>query len=234
VKSKGIYKEIGNGTLSSDGVPRSYPNFLTAFERGVLYLMSTNDNICKGCLAHQDIGWYFECILEPTINNKQCPCLTCVVKVVCEKDDTECQMYSDYAIEHLKEYQKENPPYSISDTTEEPHEPIPCATCKELTTCINKIKELYKECYGEDIIDSEQGDSFHTDILDKLTNECETLYKYFPFEHRSRDGLLGNPNDYFRHNKITAMGFKSIPQEEWDKRNRCLNWFFQDYYEVEG
>lgn len=51
--------------------------------------------LCTGCTAFNNIQ--FSCGLSPINGNLQCPCITCLVKVMCNEDDYSCEIYYRFA-----------------------------------------------------------------------------------------------------------------------------------------
>jgi len=45
---------------------------------------------CKGCLLHDE---YDLCVVIPTFDNEECPCLTCLIKMICQKMCLPFQLY---------------------------------------------------------------------------------------------------------------------------------------------
>lgn len=73
--------------------------------------MSSEDIECKGCFCYgYEPKSNMICTLKPFYNNKQCPCLTCLVKTVCQCYDNECKLYYEFSNEQIsdkiKEYKK--------------------------------------------------------------------------------------------------------------------------------
>ena len=63
--------------------------------------MSSNDIECKGCISYGKESYELVyCNLKRKFKNLECPCFTCLVKMVCI-DDIYCEILSDY-IEILK------------------------------------------------------------------------------------------------------------------------------------
>lgn len=58
--------------------------------------MASGDIECKGCSSYNESEGLY-CSLKPVYNQKQCPCLTCLVKPICMADDSECKIYHDFA-----------------------------------------------------------------------------------------------------------------------------------------
>lgn len=61
------------------------------------------DEICRGCSSykpeeHMSInGIGLTCELKPIYKGKQCPCITCLVKMRCMSDDSDCHTYYKFA-----------------------------------------------------------------------------------------------------------------------------------------
>jgi hypothetical protein len=53
---------------------------------------------CKGCKMHNSPYSYITCFAPPHINNKNCPCLSCLVRPICEDSCQEQFDYHQYAI----------------------------------------------------------------------------------------------------------------------------------------
>ena len=55
---------------------------------------------CRGCASFDPkIGLVITgltCSLKPIYKDKQCPCITCLVKMICMSDDEECKTYHDF------------------------------------------------------------------------------------------------------------------------------------------
>ena len=57
--------------------------------------MSSNDIECKGCISYGKESYELVyCNLKRKFKNLECPCFTCLVKMVCK--DTRCVLISDY------------------------------------------------------------------------------------------------------------------------------------------
>ena len=52
---------------------------------------------CRGCFASEDSMKALACTLIPTFKGKQCPCVDCLVKAICDLEAGACQMYDDFA-----------------------------------------------------------------------------------------------------------------------------------------
>ena len=53
--------------------------------------------ICEGCVISKSHGMFVLCILKPIWNEHQCPCTTCLVKVMCMEGGTGCPAFNDFA-----------------------------------------------------------------------------------------------------------------------------------------
>lgn len=113
--------------------------------------------------------------------------------------------------------------------SDEPKVDIPCKLCKKFQKCLKEIHELKVKQYGKDhIIDNEDYEEyhyFHTDLISKLTTDCEIMKDYFPFDIVSRDGLMVRPEfNYSKHGKMLSEMI--MDEDEWYSRNLVLYWFF--------
>jgi hypothetical protein len=178
---------------------------------------------CKGCKSfgidkNNTLLWVDQhCELKPVFENKQCPCSTCLVKVTCTADDSECDMY----------YQFSKQQYIKIETKEED---IPCIECDKSKECVRKIIDLRIAQYGSspELYDEDEDYMFHTEIMSLLIRECETMKKYFPFEVVSRDGMMRRPDkQYLKHWKADLR--EMVEEDEWGRRKEKLYGFFYKY-----
>ena len=54
---------------------------------------------CRGCTSFDptdSVRIALTCSLKPVYKGKQCPCITCLVKMICMSDDEECKKYYDF------------------------------------------------------------------------------------------------------------------------------------------
>ncbi len=53
---------------------------------------------CKGCLSYNEgNGLGLHCTLRPiSKDGEQCPCITCIVKMMCVASDDECRDYYEF------------------------------------------------------------------------------------------------------------------------------------------
>ena len=148
--------------------------------------------LCRGCSSHTTSGngmWMVnsECTLQPEHEGESCPCLICVVKMVCLSGHEECDKYKDFCIKQI--------PPEKQDGAE-----IPCIGCSDLTKCFDTIKEIQSKtdieyevknyCVDEDDVEHE----IFIDILRELEKECKKLESYFPYDIVSRDNLMALPH----------------------------------------
>jgi len=56
--------------------------------------MATGDERCKDCYSYLE-NTYLYCLVPPYSNGKKCPCLTCLIQVMCT---TVCLEYEEYII----------------------------------------------------------------------------------------------------------------------------------------
>ena len=54
-------------------------------------------SLCKGCFAANINNMALVCSLEPEYKNKQCPCITCLIKAICTNEDEDCMRYFKFA-----------------------------------------------------------------------------------------------------------------------------------------
>jgi hypothetical protein len=52
---------------------------------------------CRGCYASEDNMLALACTLLPNMNGEQCPCVDCLVKVICNLEDDGCQIHYEFA-----------------------------------------------------------------------------------------------------------------------------------------
>ncbi len=52
----------------------------------------TKNSVCEGCLLYSE---YHHCGIMPTFDNEDCPCLTCIIKMVCRQICPELTQYKD-------------------------------------------------------------------------------------------------------------------------------------------
>ena len=54
--------------------------------------MASGDEMCKGCYAFSNER--LSCIVEPYYKGEYCPCLSCLLKMICRVD---CDLFHKYA-----------------------------------------------------------------------------------------------------------------------------------------
>jgi hypothetical protein len=164
-----------------------------------------------------------ECTLKPRYKGKQCPCVTCILKMVCKDDYYSCDVYREYCL-----YQ--NPDMLQEDC------PLPCEDCPTCDICFNKVHELgdkveigiefVKENYH--IINwvlELKANTFFRNLLMLLQKDCKTLKTYFPYRvmmSSDKEVRASYPNLY--RNQI-------LKYLEWTKREALL-WNKFDVYEI--
>ena len=64
---------------------------------GIMSKWPDRPPICDGCYAATPNANATVCSVEPVWKGAQCPCITCLVKMTCDSEDDDCQLYFDYA-----------------------------------------------------------------------------------------------------------------------------------------
>jgi hypothetical protein len=150
-----------------------------------------------------------ECTLSPEYENEICPCVECIVKMVCLLDHTECDKYKDYCLKQVS-LQNQN------------DADIPCISCSDHKKCLEIIEKVKSKTNIQHEVDEYCVDELDVeieifiDILRELQKGCGKLKEYFPYDIVSRDNLM----------KLPVSRNIIMQEEEWDKRNLNLFHFF--------
>lgn len=175
---------------------------------------------CEGCISHKKeitICGILECEIKPKFNGEQCPCVNCLVKVICTETDYECEIYYNFAkLQYDKPITKE--------------EDIPCKKCDQFSSCVEKIEKLRIEQYGEnpDYVCEDADYSFHSEIMCLLSRDCKTIEEYLPFVIISRDGAMEQFRyGHYKHAKSVQR--QNMDDNEWHRRFLMLYHFFYEY-----
>jgi hypothetical protein len=63
------------------------------------------NKLCHGCSAtiknFMTINGPVHCELQPVFEGKECPCIQCVVKVICKEDDESCKQYYETSVSKI-------------------------------------------------------------------------------------------------------------------------------------
>lgn len=179
------------------------------------------NKLCEGCTSVT--GTNMECTLKPRYKKRQCPCITCIVKMVCQANFYSCDIYRDYCLyQNPDKYKKDRP--------------LPCDDCPTCDTCLTQVHELGdKFDIGVEFTSSNyqnmnwileiKANTFFRDVLVMLQKGCPKLKEYFPYRVLNSSDIevrVSYPNSY--RNQI-------LTYTQWIKRESLL-WKKFNVYEI--